>query len=80
MGLTCNQKLVETSLIYRTEPKQNRKCWKNGEQPESVVSIRGKEKGPMVGRICERARFWAGSGRVKELWMMKVVNLWKQLN
>jgi len=23
MGLTCNQKLVETSLIYRTEPKQN---------------------------------------------------------
>jgi len=28
MGLTCNQKLVETSLIYRTKPKQNRICWK----------------------------------------------------
>jgi len=58
MVLACNQKLVETSFIYRTEPKQNRKCRKNGEQPESVVSVREKEKGPiMVGRICERGRF-----------------------
>jgi len=24
--LTCNQKLVKASLIYRTEPKQNRIC------------------------------------------------------
>jgi len=37
MGLTCNQKLVETSLIYRMEPKQNRKCWKNGEHWASRV-------------------------------------------
>ena len=34
----------------------------------------------MVGRICERGRFRAGSERVKELWMMRVVNLWKKLN
>jgi len=34
----------------------------------------------MVGRICERGRFRAGSERVKELWMMGVVNLWKKLN
>jgi len=27
------------------------------EQPESVVSVREKEWGPMVGRICERGRF-----------------------
>jgi len=46
---------------------------KDGEQPESVE----KERGPMVGRICERGRFWARSERVKELWMMRVVNLWK---
>jgi len=30
---------------------------KNGEQPESVVSVWKKERGPMVGRICERGRF-----------------------
>ena len=30
---------------------------KNGEQPESVVSAWKKERGPMVGRICERGRF-----------------------
>jgi len=57
------QKLVETSFIYRTEPKQNQKCRKDGEQPEFVVR-REKERGPMVGRICERGRFWAGSERV----------------
>ena len=53
---------------------------KNGGQPESVVSVREKKKGPMVGRICERGRFQAVSERVKELWMMSVVNLWKKLN
>jgi len=37
--LTCDQKLVKASLIYRTEPKQNRIC-KNSEQPESVVSVK----------------------------------------
>jgi len=61
--LTCDQKLVKASLIYRTEPKQNWMC-KNGEPSESVVSVREKEWGPMVGRICERGRFWAGSERV----------------
>jgi len=36
----------------------------------------------MVGRICERGRprFSAGSERVKELWMLRVMNLWKKLN
>ena len=56
-GLTCNQKLAETSLIYRTEPKQDRRCRKNGEQPESIMSVQERERGPMVGRICERGRF-----------------------
>jgi len=32
----------------------------NGEQTESVVSVREKERGPMVGRICERGRFELG--------------------
>ena len=45
---------------------------KNG---ESVVSVRMKKRGPMVGRICERGRFYPGSERVKELWMVRVVNL-----
>jgi len=62
------------------EPKQKPEMLKNGEQPESVVSVREKERGPMVGRICERGTFRAGSERVKELWMMRVVNLWKELN
>jgi len=37
------------------EPKQYAK--KYGEQPESIVSARKKEGGPMVGWICERGRF-----------------------
>jgi len=58
MGLTCNQNLVESSLIYRMEPqKKPEMLEKNGEQPESVVSVWEKERGPMVGRICERGRF-----------------------
>jgi len=32
-----------------------------------------RKRAPVVGRICE-------SERVKELWMMRVVNLWKELN
>jgi len=51
--LTCYQKLVETSLIYRTEPNQNRIC-KKGKQPESVVSVRKNERGPIVGRMWKR--------------------------
>jgi len=39
--------LVVTSLIYRTEPKQKPEMPKNGEQPESVVSVREKETGPI---------------------------------
>jgi len=30
---------------------------KNSKQPESIVSVRKKEGGPMMGRICERGRF-----------------------
>jgi len=30
---------------------------KNGDQPESVVSVQKKERGPMVGRMCERGKF-----------------------
>jgi len=44
------------------------------------VSVQKKEWEPLVGRICERGKFEAGSERVKELWMMRVVNLWKELN
>jgi len=43
-GLMCNQKLAETSLIYRTEPKQDWRCRKNGEQPESIMSVRERER------------------------------------
>jgi len=48
MGLTCNQKLVETSLIYRTELKQNRKCWKNSQQPESIVLVQENQQKVVV--------------------------------
>ena len=47
---------------------------------QSPLCQSGREWGPMVGRICERGRFWAGSERAKELWMKRVVNLWKKLN
>jgi len=30
---------------------------KNGKQPESIVSVQEKERGRIVGRICERGRF-----------------------
>jgi len=30
---------------------------KNGEQPESIMSVWKKERVPEVGRICERGRF-----------------------
>ena len=62
------------------EAKTKPDMLKNGEQSESAVSVQEKEWRPVVGRICERGRFWAGSERVKELWMMRVVNLWKKLN
>jgi len=31
---------------------------------QSPLCQSGREWGPMVGRICERGRFWAGSERV----------------
>jgi len=37
--------------------KTKRDMLKNSEQPESVVSVGKKERGSMVGRICERGRF-----------------------
>ena len=38
------------------------------------------ESEDQVGRICERGKFLAGNERVKESWMMRVVNLWEKLN
>jgi len=73
-------KARRNQLILPHGTKTKLHMLKNGEQPESVVSVREKERRPMVGRICERGRFWAGSDRVKELWMMRVVNWWKELN
>ena len=55
----------QLNLPHGTKTKPD--MLKNGEQPESVVSVREQERGPMVGRICERGRFCAGSERVKEL-------------
>jgi len=45
----------QLNLPHGTKTKPD--MLKNGEEPESVVSVREKEKGPMVGRICERGRF-----------------------
>ena len=49
----CKQKLVENSLIYHSEPKQKPEMLRNGEQPGSIVSVREKERRPMVGKICD---------------------------
>ena len=68
----------QLNLPHGTKTKPD--MLRNGEQPESVVLVRKKDRGLMVGRICERGGFYAGSERVKELWIMRVVNLWKQLN
>jgi len=64
--LTGDQKLVETSLIYRMEPKQNRIMPKNGEQPESVVSVGEKREEVWWEGFVKRGRFWAGSETVKK--------------
>ena len=45
----------QLNLLHGTETKPE--MLKNGGQPESVVSVQKKEKGPIVGRICERGRF-----------------------
>jgi len=57
-------KAGRNQLTSCTEPKQKPEMLQNGEQPESIVSVREKERGLMVGRICERGRFELG---VKEL-------------
>jgi len=44
----------QLNLPHGTKTKPDAK---NGEQPESIVSVREKERGPTVGRICERGRF-----------------------
>ena len=45
----------QLNLPHRTETKPE--ILKNGEQPEFIVSVREKERGPMVRRIRERGRF-----------------------
>jgi len=46
----------QLNLLHGTETKTGN-AKKNGEQPESVVSVQDKERGFMVGRIYERGRF-----------------------
>ena len=41
---------------------------------ESVDSALRPESDPMVGKICERGGFCAGSENVRELWIMRVVS------
>ena len=41
---------------------------------ESVDSALRPESDPMVGKICERGGFCAGSENVRELWMVRVVS------
>ena len=48
----------QLNLPHGTETKPE--MLNNGEQPESVVSVRENERGPMVGRICERVSFELG--------------------
>jgi len=45
----------QLNLPHGTETKTGNA--KNDEQPEPVVSLQEKDKGPMMGRICERGRF-----------------------
>jgi len=46
----------QLNLPHGTKTKTGN-AGKNGEQPESVVSVQEKKTGPIVGRICERGRF-----------------------
>jgi len=54
MGINIQSKASrnQLNLPHGTETKPEMQ--KNGEQPESVVSVGEKERGPMVRRICER--------------------------
>jgi len=49
--------------MFKGNRKQSRLC--------EVSPV--EERRSMVGRICEKGRFWAWSERVKELCIMKVV-------
>jgi len=57
INVQSNTSRNHLNLLHGTETKPEMQ--KNGEQPESesVVSVREKERGPMVGRICERGSF-----------------------
>ena len=62
--------LTNSQLIYRTEPNKKvikeLKTKKRSSQKVRVVSPEA-ERESMVGRICERGRFWDGSEREREL-------------
>jgi len=60
----------QLNLVHGTKTKPYMLKMVNSQR---LVSVRKKERGPIVGRICDRER-------VKELWTMRVVNLWKELN
>jgi len=51
---------------------------KDAQKKQSSHKVHGvspeSRRKSMVGKICGRGRFWAGSERVRELWMVKVVS------
>jgi len=49
--LTCGQKLVETSLIYHTEPKQNRICSEEMANSQRPLSQFGRETMVYGGKV-----------------------------
>jgi len=74
-----------SSLICRTEPKKEkwRKLKTKSEMLRKTIQSWSPQSSPgagresMVGNICERGRprFWAGSERVRELRILRVVSI-----
>jgi len=70
----CAPKSSRTvNLICRTEPDKKRAMKKRSGHKVRGVSP-GAERESMMRKICERGRSWAGSGRERELWMVRVVS------
>ena len=62
--------------MKKTKSKKNKKLRRNGPVMKSAESVLTTEAGreSVIGKICERGWFSAGSERVKELWMVRLVS------
>jgi len=61
--------------MKRTKYNKTKLLGSNSLVKKSMASVLGVEKSlSVVGKICERSRFCAGTERDREIWMARTVN------